>query len=123
MADYDPQEHRRVLERILRAEPSMRQDIQALGRFPFDVAEPLVLLTLDTTRDVLARHAQGHIADDDLEAWADALEVRYDVEPEPTFHEALKECLFELSEPLLTGKPMAALAAEWREQLSEISAH
>ena len=70
-----------MLERIVKAEPSMREDIETLHAFPLDVPEPLVLLTLAIARDVLARHEQGHITDDDLEAWADALEMRHDVRP------------------------------------------
>jgi hypothetical protein len=122
MATYDPQEHRRVLERILKAEPSMREDISARRSFPFDVPEPLARLTVAIARDVLARHEQGRITDDDLEAWADALEMHDDVELEPLHEDILKECLFELSAPVMSGKPMAALAADWRARLAELPA-
>jgi hypothetical protein len=109
-------ERRTVLARVLRAEPSLRADIEALRGFPYDAEEPLAVLTIEIARDVLDRHARGRITDADLQAWADALEMRDDVE---VAAERLKECLFELSEPVLSGQPMAALAAEWRQELAE----
>ena len=71
----------------------------------------------------MARHARGDMTDDDLAAWADFLEVRPDVELEPAFDDALKECLFELSAPVMAGKPMTALAGEWSERLAAMSPH
>ncbi|MGI8904075.1 MAG: hypothetical protein ACR2IP_10555 [Solirubrobacteraceae bacterium] len=53
MATYDPQQHRRVLERILAAQPSMREAMSTLRGYPFDVPEPLLLLTVAIARDVL----------------------------------------------------------------------
>ncbi|WP_320671116.1 hypothetical protein [Patulibacter defluvii] len=93
-----------------------------LAALPFDISEPLVRLTVDIVQDVLARWADGRIGDEDLQSWADALEVRDDVEPEPPFRDVLKDCLFELSEPTLAGKPMSALALEWRGRFTKISA-
>ena len=122
MGDADQHERRRVLERVLRAEPSIREDVGVLRGFPFDACEPLALLTLDIARGVLARHADGQITDEDLVAWADALEIRDDVALEPAFEDTLRECLFELAEPVLTGKPTSALAAEWSERLGQIPA-
>jgi hypothetical protein len=105
---------RQLLDRITRAEPTMRDDLQQLATFPFDSTEPLIVLTVDTARDVLARHAGGLITDADLELWADSLEVRDDVALDP----GLTDCLFELSTPELTGKTVARLADDWRTRLN-----
>jgi hypothetical protein len=121
MPDYSQQEHCRVLERILHAEPSMRDDIETRRSFPFDVPEPLVSFTVAVALEVLGRHERGLITDDDLEAWADALEVRPDVEPDAAHDDLLKECLFELSEPIVSGMPMPALAKAWRDKLARVA--
>ena len=109
-----------MLERLVRAAPSLHEDAQLLRSFTFDVPEPLVYLTRQHAIDVLERHARGAISDDDLVVWADVLEVRDDVQPEPEFHHVLNELLFELSEPPMTGKALPALAAEWRDRLSQL---
>ena len=74
----------------------MWEDINTLRGFLFDVPEPLAFLTLAVARDVLARHEQGRITDDDLEARTDALEVRDYVRPEPFHDDLLKQLVFEL---------------------------
>jgi hypothetical protein len=98
----------------------MHEDIQRLDEFPSHVIEPLVYLKVATATDVLERHHGGVLTDDDLQSWADALEVRYDVEPEPRYHDVLKECLFEVSAPAVTGTPIGQLASEWHQRLSEL---
>jgi hypothetical protein len=122
VSTYDPQEHRWTLERVIQGAPSIREDIKALSSFPYyDVDEPLAVLSMSSAREVLARHDQGQLSDADVEAWADALETRYDIELEPAHHDTLTELLFELSAPVMAGKPMAALADEWRGRLADES--
>jgi hypothetical protein len=99
----------------------MHDDIRALDRFPWDAAEPLVVLTVLRLRHVLARHEQGLLTDDDLEVWAEALEARDDIGFEHAHRETIRECLFELSTPLLTGKSEAEVGEEWRARLLELS--
>ena len=121
-ATHDDDARRQLLVRILRAEPSMPDDVQELARLPFDAPEPLVELTLTQTRDVLARHARGLISDSDIELWAVSLEARDDVALDRAHEPALRECLFQLSTPELTGKSMPQLADDWRARLAQIPA-
>jgi len=109
----DDDTRRQLLDRVARAQPSMHDDLRQLATFPFDTPAPLIRLTVDTARDVLARHARGLITDADLELWADSLEARDDVALDP----ALRDCLFELSTAELTGKTVADLADDWRSRL------
>jgi hypothetical protein len=107
-------ERRRLLERIIGAGPSLGDDVRALRALPFDVDEPVVVLTVAQACAVLARHAAGALSDAELELWADALEIRDDVGLE---QELLRECLFELSSPELSDRPMAGLVEGWRARL------
>jgi hypothetical protein len=50
---------------------------------------------------------------------ADALEFRADVEFEGGPDGVLRECLFYLSSPVMTGRPIAELSAEWQNRLAE----
>jgi hypothetical protein len=115
----DDDERRRILGRILAAEPSsLREDIRTSRGVPWDAAEPVVILTADALLGVLAKHEAGVLTDDDLEAWADAVEAREDVGFEPAGGNAVRQCLFELSSPTLTGKSVAQLSADWRARLT-----
>jgi hypothetical protein len=99
----------------------LREDVGRLRTFPFDADDPLVILTIDGAVEVLDRHAAGVINDDDLELWADALEMRDDIQPEPSHDDLLKEFLFELSAPVMTSMPIAELATQWRRRLASLA--
>jgi hypothetical protein len=110
-------DRRELLLSVLHVGPGFRDAVSALRVLQWD-SEPLIVLTLDDTRAILERHEHGGISDDDLELWADALEVRDDVNLEFTYEELLRQCLFELSTPALSIDGIAKLAHVWRERLA-----
>ena len=76
----DVAEHRRVLQELV----SARSDIPGLAReltgFPGWDVEPLFTLEAADVIRILERFLRGDLSADDVGVWADALEVRDDVE-------------------------------------------
>lgn len=89
----------------------------ALGGFPWD-SDELVTLTRANATDVLDRYLDGELSAGDLEAWADALELRDDVGFERESAPELGQLVFELANPLLASPITADMARVWRTRLT-----
>ena len=109
------------LTRAIRAESPLQSNIRALRELPWDAEELVVILAVDDGVDVLVRHASGEIDDGDLVEWANALEARDDVGLDPRGISELRECLFQLATPELTGKAISQLAEECRVLLEPLT--
>jgi hypothetical protein len=112
-------QRRALLDRVIQAEARWRVEAEQLRRFPRDVEVPLVTLRLSDLRRILHRYADGLVTDADLVAWADFLEVRPDVAVENDL-DVIKECLFELSEPLMNSEPYPEVVRAWLRRLDSL---
>lgn len=70
-----------------------------LKTYPWDIPEALVSLDASDILSILERFLQGALTAEDVEQWANALEIREDVECRD---EQVKEALFELANPSIT---------------------
>jgi len=93
------------------------ESIEALSRFDWDSDDELVILVSGDALRVLNGYLSGTLSREEVEQWADALEVRDDVGREPEFEEELGELLFQLATPDVAGELVPDLAKEWIEKL------
>jgi hypothetical protein len=80
----------------------------ALRSVPWDWEDaPLAILDEAAVVAVLRRHASGELSDEQVERWADLIEMRDDIDftPEAT------EAIFRLANPLISG-PIEEVARE-----------
>ena len=73
---------------------------KALSKFDWDLSEPLVTLNKEHIMSCLARVLNNEISLADLEEWANILELRDDID---FSDEILKQIVFELANPALSG--------------------
>ena len=94
-------------EEAIQAVMSFDQPIEALyARFhgvDYDWAgEPLGVLTREHVVSVLRRWRRGELSDQDVEDWADLVELRDDLDHDPN-DEAVAAAIFTLANPVLQG--------------------
>ena len=64
---------------------------------------PVVVLTTDHILSVLRRFQAGELAAADVEAWADLIECREDIDYQPERDEEILEAIYVLANPVLNG--------------------
>ena len=69
----------------------------------------MVVLTTDHILSVLRRFQEGELIAADVEAWADLIECREDIDYQPGRDEAIVEAIFVLANPVLNGSLDEAL--------------
>lgn len=111
-----PEDRIRLLQDLVRCSSPATVTAEALSRFPWDVEGPLVVLTRRHCVSVLDRLLRGELSAGEVEAWADALEVREDVEFEAGL---VGEIVYRLANPALEGPLTAAVAEQLRGRLAE----
>ncbi len=94
--------------------------IAAAREFPYDSEVPLVTLRADHIRNVLQRYLRGEASPADVEAWADAVEGRDDIEYFEPHEEAISEALFRLSTPQIDSALSKEVAEKWLSDLSAL---
>ena len=88
-----------------------------LGVFPWDSETELVQLGIVDVLRALRAYVDGQIDADELEGWADALEVRDDVGLDEPDEEVLREFLTEISTPELYEAITPQVAWRWIARL------
>lgn len=89
---------------------------QHLRRFTWD-SEPLVTLTRADLERVLDEYLKGRISAEVVEAWAEALEGRDDVNLETGVELVIKDVVFELANPEITARLSASGAEGLKRRL------
>lgn len=74
------QETKRILERLIKYEGPLEENIAALEALGAEGGEPLVTLTRSQTISILKLFIGGKITGEELYKWADALEMREDLD-------------------------------------------
>ena len=110
------EERIRLLRDLIRCALPVAVTAEALSRLPWDTEEPLVVLTPSRCVAVLDRFLRGELSPGQVEEWADALEVRDDIELESEIVEETVHCL---ANPVLVGPLTAAAAVELRSRCAE----
>lgn len=86
-----------------------------LRRHEFDSLEPLAKLDRGDVVRILERFLRCEITAEDVEEWAEAIELRDDIE---VSDEELKEAIFDLANPVLQGALTALHAEGWIRRLT-----
>jgi hypothetical protein len=97
-------------------------DLRAeLAAFPWDSWEDLSTITVDVVRSLLDRYlaedGDDAIDQDELEAWAEAVEVRDDVGFQAGAEDLLKDFVFELANAAITRRLTEEVAWEWLSRI------
>jgi hypothetical protein len=101
-----PATRKTLVERLVRFEGALASTMTALHEFGWDCDEELVSLKPSHIGSVLNRYLSGSVADAEVEAWANAIECREDIE----FGDLI-EIVFELANPAIT-RPLSPVTAQ-----------
>lgn len=113
----DPADRRRhLLRQLIELSTPLPDTLSGLADFRLD-SEPLVELSVLDMINILERYLGGELTPEQLEAWADAVEGRDDIDLEPRAEEQLKQLLFEISTPEINFEITPGQASVWRRQL------
>ena len=88
------------------------ESLQRLAKFPWESEHPLIIVTRFDLARVLRGFLDGTLESGDCEEWANAIESREDLGFDAATEETLKDVVFELANPLLTGPLTPVVAAE-----------
>lgn len=86
-----------LLERLVRFDAPIAPTLSALQEFGWDCDEPLMTLDEPAVRAVLQHYLSGRLTAGDVEAWADAIESRDDVD-----YSSFSDIIHELANPSIT---------------------
>lgn len=92
-----------ALNELLNFEKGLTELQRRLSAFGWD-SEELVTLCLDHFKGVLKRYLDGELSEDDVNGWANLIEMREDIKLDATHEDLLKELIFELANPEINGK-------------------
>lgn len=98
---------KKLVQRLVRFDAPLAPTLSALLELGWDCHEPLVTLDASTVRSVLQYYLSGRFTAGDVEAWADAIEGRDDVD-----YSRFDDIIHELANPVLTRALTPATAQE-----------
>ena len=78
------------------------ESIEALSKFPWDYEGPPQEFRAAHVKGALGRYTRGEVTANEIENWANAIEMRDDLEFEAQNFTNLTELIFELANPVLT---------------------
>lgn len=81
---------------------SLEKTLTELQQFEWDVAIPLIVLKPNHVTQLLERYLRNELTEADVEAWANAIEGREDIDYEDGYDDMLHEVIYVLANPLLT---------------------
>lgn len=114
----DVEAHRRVLQELVSARGDVPGLARELRRFPGWDVEPLVTLEAADVISILERFLRGDLSADDVGIWADALEMRDDVEFGDDAENGVITAIFLLANEIVGDRPVTPERA--RELIAEL---
>jgi len=90
-----------ILTDLISFKKSLNQLNNELSKYPWDVEEPILVITKVDFYNILEKCIKEEITHDELEYWANIIECRDDLDFE---EEVLQEIIFELANPEINGK-------------------
>jgi hypothetical protein len=112
-------ERRDAVRSLLDFEEPVRRTLARLHPFGWDSDAALVDMERRHVRSVLERYLAGVLTSDDVEEWANAVEMRDDVGHEAAARPLLKEAVDELANPTLNRRLSPTTAQEWLRRLRD----
>ena len=109
---------RELLERLVRCELPLEHLAVELLRHQSDPDDELVQIPAEIVVTVLDRYLAGQLNANQLEAWAQSLELRDDVDFPPPHASLLRRTMFRLANPVLHDPLTPAVVSRLRERLS-----
>ncbi len=106
-----------ALQVLVAYELPLEPALAVLSHESWDCEHPLVRFTARDVSSVLQRYLRSELTSDQVNDWADLLECREDIAPEPG-QEKLSEVLFLLANPGLREPLTPALARSIEQELS-----
>jgi hypothetical protein len=103
--------HAAALRMLVEYSQPLVQIKAELGKHPFDTNECLFVITPAHMRDILERFLSGALSAEQVEDWANLIEMRDGLEFADGEDGPSRECLHELANPLLT-EPLTKKSAE-----------
>lgn len=88
-----------ALSALVKVSIPVPKAIANLAQLPWDSDSTLIVLTPDDVSQVLSKFVRGALGESDVEAWANALECREEID---YTNSTVRELLHELANPLLT---------------------
>jgi hypothetical protein len=113
------QARKSALEDLIHLRGPVADAMKRLRAFDWDGAPDLVTLSPATVIEALDRYLSGDVTAEEIEKWAEGIEVRDDVAFPPLFDTVLKELFFELAHPEINRPLSADTAREWSERLRD----
>ena len=95
-----PNSRRAVLNSLLAYDRPADVLRMALGQYERDCPQPLVVLTRERVVSVLQRFLRGELSAEAVEAWADLVELRDDID---LTDEQVMDAIFVLANPMING--------------------
>lgn len=119
MDESENARRRDLLEKLVQFDPSMALAMggPALDWWDPTPDGPTVVLTGEHARNVLVRFQEGALSSAVVEAWANAIESREDIDFSDENADVLEELIFELANPLLTEALDSSRASSWIDRL------
>jgi hypothetical protein len=103
-------ERRTVVADLIRFNQPLAELEARLARFPWDCDEPLVVLTTGHLRSVTDRFLAGELTAEQVEEWANLVELREDIDLDPAHWTAIQDAVFRLANPYLAGAAITAVS-------------
>lgn len=96
------QSRTQLLARLLDYTHPLEQTVADLRQFPWDSEAALVVLSRQHIMRLLERYLRGELTESDVEAWANAIEGREDIDYEAGHGDVPQEAVHILANPVLT---------------------
>jgi hypothetical protein len=112
------EDRKSLLERIVRFELPIEDSIAMLRAYGWDSEEELVVLAAADALRILERYLGGELSAQQVEYWAELLEMRDDVGFEERWSSELRRLIFVLANPEINEPLMPALAIKLRRVLA-----
>lgn len=103
-----------VVDSLVNFSESPSSLAKKLALYPWDLDEPLIMLTEKHVRSALTRFIRGDLVDRDISDWAELMEVRDDISFE---NESIASFLTQAANPLLEGPLSLIWATGWLKRL------
>jgi hypothetical protein len=104
---------RNLLQRLIHGQLAGADASKQLAPLDWDVDEPVVTLSATDATHLLSEFLAGKRRADEIVDWAEALEVREDVEIDAP----VRDLLFVLANPEINGPLTPEIAREWVDKL------
>lgn len=112
-----------LLHTLLDFSAPLRDSLRRLDAQGWDYAGAAATLRKEHIGAVLTRYRAGQLGEPDVEAWANAIEGRDDIDFDVRDERVIGELIFELANPLLTETLTRTRAAQLFARLSFPTAH